>query len=243
MDEQSFIWLNIHSGEHVTRSSDDALQEHLIKVRKNQILDAATQVFAVKGFHRATIRDVAKAAGVADGTIYNYFENKTALLLGLLDRLNATEERELHFAQSIGMDVASFVRMYFKQRFKELSESGLEIFNVLLSEVLVNQELRETYYRQIVEPSFATATPYAESWLPPGTEQRIDPQLMLRMITGMGLGVLMLRLMGDSLIESRWDEVPDVLAELILHGIAPQHGDHHATGTRSDAETGPNPTA
>ncbi len=44
--------------------------------------------FAERGFHRATIHEVARATGVADGTIYTYFEHKTALLQGILDRLN-----------------------------------------------------------------------------------------------------------------------------------------------------------
>jgi len=66
----------------------EAIQARLVAARRTQILDAATRVFASKGFNRATIRDVAQDAGVADGTIYNYFANKTDLLFGLLDRLN-----------------------------------------------------------------------------------------------------------------------------------------------------------
>lgn len=218
----------------MAREADDSLQAYVVAARRNQILDAATKVFAEKGFHRATIRDVARAAGVADGTIYNYFENKTALLLGLLDRLNATEEREGDFAQSAEMDVADFVRMYLNQRFKDVTTSSLDVFHVLLSEVLVNQELRETYYRQVVAPTFAMAEKYAQHWVGAESEQRIDPRLMLRAVAGMTLGVLVLRLMGDSLLQAQWDEVPDALAELILHGIQPAEGDNHATGSGAD---------
>ena len=78
----------------------DALQAQLVAARRTQILDAATRVFASKGFNRATIRDVAQDAGVADGTIYNYFANKTDLLFGLLDRLNDTERRPASLAQA-----------------------------------------------------------------------------------------------------------------------------------------------
>lgn len=218
----------------MAREADDSLQAYVVAARRNQILDAATKVFAEKGFHRATIRDVARAAGVADGTIYNYFENKTALLLGLLDRLNATDEREGDFAQSAEMDVADFVRMYLNQRFKDMTAGSLDVFHVLLSEVLVNQELRESYYRQVVEPTFALAETYAQHWVKPESEQRIDPRLMLRAVAGMTLGVLVLRLMGDSLLQAQWDEVPDALAELILHGIQPVEGDDHATGSGTD---------
>jgi AcrR family transcriptional regulator len=37
---------------------------------------------------------VAKSARIADGTIYNYFDNKTALPMGILDRLNESAQRE-----------------------------------------------------------------------------------------------------------------------------------------------------
>ena len=81
-----------------------AFQEQVASLRRTQILDAATAVFAERGFHRTTIRDVAKAAGVADGTIYNYFDNKTALLLGIMDRLNETDRRDEDMARAAGRE-------------------------------------------------------------------------------------------------------------------------------------------
>ncbi|HND32361.1 MAG TPA: helix-turn-helix domain-containing protein, partial [Myxococcota bacterium] len=53
--------------------------------RHSQILDAAIDVFAEKGFHKARIADVAERAGVADGTIYLYFKNKEELLLTIFE--------------------------------------------------------------------------------------------------------------------------------------------------------------
>ncbi len=55
----------------------------LTEQRKTQILSAAAKVFAAKGFERATISDIARAAGVAEGSIYNYFKNKQDLLVSL----------------------------------------------------------------------------------------------------------------------------------------------------------------
>src|SRR6476659_8280963 len=117
MNEHSFITLNRNSsGCIMAKTDNDSIQEQLIAARRNQILDAATTVFAEKGFHRSTIRDVAKAAGVADGTIYIYFENKTALLLGILNRLNETDRRETYFEQSTDMDLDTFFRLHLRQR-------------------------------------------------------------------------------------------------------------------------------
>jgi len=48
--------------------------------KRNSILAAATTVFSNTGFHKARIQDIAKLAGVGDGTIYQYFRNKEDLL-------------------------------------------------------------------------------------------------------------------------------------------------------------------
>jgi len=45
------------------------------------ILDAAIEVFARQGFYQSTVAQIAKEAGVADGTIYLYFKNKDDILL------------------------------------------------------------------------------------------------------------------------------------------------------------------
>lgn len=49
------------------------------------ITDAAVDVFAERGFHQARISDIARRAGVADGTIYLYFKNKEDLLLSIFE--------------------------------------------------------------------------------------------------------------------------------------------------------------
>ena len=55
------------------------------QVEKNhkyhQILEAAIKVFARQGFHQSTVAQIAKEAGVADGTIYLYFKNKDDILV------------------------------------------------------------------------------------------------------------------------------------------------------------------
>jgi len=197
----------------------DPIQEQLIAARRNQILDAATAVFAEKGFHRATIRDVAKFAGIADGTIYIYFENKTALLMGILNRLNESEHREDDMAQSLTMDMREFMQTYTRQRLDALAAGGAEVMQVVLSEILVNADLRETYFQQIVAPTYATAEKYFQEWVEKGGIQPVDTQLAMRVIAGMVLGVMMLRILGDPTLQEKWDELPDLLTRLVLDGL------------------------
>ncbi len=218
----------------MARAAGDPIQAQLVAARRNQILDAATRVFAEKGFSRATIRDIAGVAGIADGTIYNYFENKAALLLGILDRLNETERRADQFAQSADRDVAGFVRGYLRHRFEVLTGFGLDTFQVLLSEILVNHDLRDRYYRQVVEPTFAIADASVRGWVERRAIRPLDPHLTTRALAGMVLGLVMLRLMGDSELETRWDDVPNAIAELIIYGLDPRDGDSHADHQAAD---------
>jgi TetR/AcrR family fatty acid metabolism transcriptional regulator len=53
--------------------------------KRSRILDAAVRVFAGRGFFNATVAEIARAAGVADGTIYLYFKSKDDLLLSLFE--------------------------------------------------------------------------------------------------------------------------------------------------------------
>lgn len=53
--------------------------------KRARILNSAVRVFAENGFYATRVSDVAKAAGVADGTIYLYFDSKEELLVSLFE--------------------------------------------------------------------------------------------------------------------------------------------------------------
>src|SRR3954470_14843100 len=54
--------------------------------KRDAILRAATDVFASRGFFNAQVADVARAAGVAAGTVYLYFRSKDDLLVSIFER-------------------------------------------------------------------------------------------------------------------------------------------------------------
>ena len=194
-------------------------QAQAVADRRAHILDAATRVFAVKGFERATIREIAAEAGVADGTIYLYFVNKAALLLGILDRLNESERREADFAASTEGDYAQFMREYMRRRLTTVTDVGLDTLRVLLSEVFTNADVRERYYREVIAPTLALAENTFPHAATPDASLTDDTRLALRVVGGMTLGVLMLRLLGDPLLETRWDDIPDLLADFTVSGM------------------------
>jgi TetR/AcrR family transcriptional regulator, repressor for uid operon len=62
--------------------------------RSSRILAGARQCFIQNGFHKASIGDIAAAAGVSVANIYQYFENKDAMILALVEA-NLEAERQL----------------------------------------------------------------------------------------------------------------------------------------------------
>jgi len=209
-------------------------QEQLAAARRAQILDAATRVFAEKGFHRATIRDIARAAGLADGTIYIYFASKADLLIGLLDRLNETERRPEDLAQVAGPDFRSVFVAYLRHRLTVVRE-GLGMLRAVLPELLVNLELREVYFRQVIGPTLELGERYMTSLIEQGQIRPMDPSLAVRAISGQILGLLLLRMLGDEQIEARWEDLPEHLATLLLDGLRPAAGTD-STGTAGAGE-------
>lgn len=207
--------------------SHASFQAKVAALRRTQILDAATQVFAKQGFHRTTIREIAKAAGVADGTIYNYFENKPALLIGILDRINESDRREADLSRLGDVDVRQFVSAYFRQRIDTLDQDSLNVLRVLISEMLVDAELRRMYVDRIIAPTFALAEPIFQQLVDAGKLRSDDVPMLLRSVSGMFLGLIVLRLLGDQLLEANWQTLPEHLSTLLLDGLLPSEGDEN----------------
>jgi TetR/AcrR family fatty acid metabolism transcriptional regulator len=96
--------------------------------KRERILDAAVRVFARKGFHATRVSEVAKAAGVADGTIYLYFKSKDALLVSLFEhrvqRLLTFLETELPGAGSASEKLKRIieVQLGLLERERDLAE-------------------------------------------------------------------------------------------------------------------------
>lgn len=194
------------------------LQARLVAARRTQILDAATRVFARKGFNRATIHDVARDAGVADGTIYNYFANKTDLLFGLLDRLNDTERRPTSLAQVVDTSLADFFRAYLRERVEALW-SNTDLLRAVLPEMLANPDLRARYYDEVIAPTMALGEGAIQALAAGGGIRALDAALTTRMLAGSLLGLMVLQLLGDETLVARWREIPDALADLLLPGF------------------------
>src|SRR6266511_6363511 len=72
--------------------------------KRERILRASIDVFAQSGYFNAKVSEIARAAGVADGTIYLYFDGKEDLLTSIF------REHTRNYLQSLERDVANLNR-------------------------------------------------------------------------------------------------------------------------------------
>ena len=204
--------------------SQDPIRQQLIEARRNQILDAAATVFAEKGFHRTTTKEIARVAGVAEGTIYNYFANKSDLLIGLMTRLAEAETLDDELAEALQGDVRDFFIAVFRHRVGNI-QRGQEMLRAILPEVMVNPELRAQFYQQFVLRIATLLEQYVQTRIEMGHIRPVDAPLTVRAVQSMFVGLLVLRILSDEPLQSGWGDLPEVLATLIFDGLRPREGE------------------
>ena len=69
---------------------------------RQRILDASRKLFAAEGFEAATTRDIAQAAGIATGTLFNYFATKESIAVCLISEAHAQAVE--HFQASLSRE-------------------------------------------------------------------------------------------------------------------------------------------
>ena len=117
---------------------------------KARILDESLTLFASKGFHETTVRDIASAVGLRQGALYNHFKNKDAILTTLVGELMNSaivtifEEKEPGELYKRGKGLL----MNIATTFKLLSFDGKNeaLFRLMMQEMYKNSDVRDLYH-------------------------------------------------------------------------------------------------
>jgi len=143
-----------------------------------RIIEAATKVFAKKGFYQSKISEIAKEAKVADGTIYIYFENKDDILISLfeeqmkavLDNMSLqitkiddpAEKLEIFASTHLGLieknkDMAEIIQVELRQSGKFMKEYKNERFLEYLDIIgdIISEGQKRGLFRKDVIPGVA----------------------------------------------------------------------------------------
>src|SRR5260370_2843863 len=108
---------------------------------KSRILDAANRVFAEKGYHEATMDDIAKRLGVSKGAIYLYFASKEDLFEAMCKTAPQAFKEVLYSSFSIDTNPVLSATQFFDKMLK-LSASNPRLSFNILSEASRNPTLK-----------------------------------------------------------------------------------------------------
>jgi AcrR family transcriptional regulator len=187
--------------------------------RNAAILEAARRVFAAAGFEGASVDDVARAAGVAKGTVYLYYPSKEAIYRAAvrqgLEALVEELRRQVEAAPTLREKVRAFVetKVAYFDRNRDFFKIYLATFADLSTPRSCPEEMKSLYRRQldILEGAFRAAA---------GRERvrRGRPKDAALAAFDLTRGVVTRRLLAPS--RPRTDNDVELLLDLIWKGLA-----------------------
>ncbi len=196
-------------------------KEQITEFRRKQILDAALNVFCRKGYGEASIPVIAREAGVAVGTIYNYYESKRDLLVSLVDTYVVTESFRELLVQSGKADERTFLRSLIENRLDWGSEN-FERFLFVFTEILRDPELRQQFAEQVLASVLQFPEKFLKEKISSGEFRRVNHKVIVRALIGMVMGFLLLRQLEGEKSPVKGMPQPKLAAELadfVLEGL------------------------
>lgn len=106
--------------------------------RSSRILAGAQQCFIQNGFHKASISDIAAASGVSVANIYQYFENKDAMILALVEANLETDRQLVSAMVATGFEPVALRHVLESLFLTEEGLNGARMRKEILSEATRN---------------------------------------------------------------------------------------------------------
>ncbi len=194
------------------RTKRDVVQEF----RKSEILSAARTVFSRKGFHDATIDDIAASAGLAKGTVYLYFKSKQEIYLAALrDGIEALLRKMRADAEGPGT-ARDKLRRLIETKMAFFDEN-VDFFQIIQSELgrldTTMNECRDLYFDQtrIIEDVL-------KAGIKEGAVRKLNTAKAAFAVADLTKGIVIQRTMGWS--KTRLKGEVDFIFNLLWKGIS-----------------------
>lgn len=118
------------------------------EIKRERIISAAEQIFAQKGYHNSTMGEIAIAAGIGKGTIYEYFDSKLSLFLDMM------ENGLRRYYESLDVDIVQ--KKSFEERLRFLLEEHIKFCQeneelariVFWDTQVLDEELKDWVYQR-----------------------------------------------------------------------------------------------
>ena len=149
---------------------------------RTKILQAALQLFARRGYDGTTTKDLAKSAGVAEGTLFRYFANKKAILIevateGWVDILTdlLTELSEMGSYKAVSQ--------VMRRRIMNLRKNG-DLLRVCFIEAQYHPELKQSIQTEVIDKMTDVAEAFFETAMSKGIYRQMNPKIVAKVFLG-----------------------------------------------------------
>jgi AcrR family transcriptional regulator len=186
---------------------------------ETKILTAARHLFARRGYGGTTTRDLAQAAGVAEGTLFRHFENKKAILVrvasdGWVELLTEllTELSEMANYKAIGQ--------VMRHRMGNLPHNA-DLMRVCFMEAQFYPELRDQVQGEVVAKMLDVTEAFFQTAIDRGVYRPVDPRVVARIF----LNMFAIAGFSHSTLENvqnspyTMQEMAEGLADIFLNGV------------------------
>lgn len=186
---------------------------------RDRILQAALRLFASQGFDGTTTRDLAQAAGVAEGTLFRHFANKKAILVEVAT--NGWVEILTDLLTELS-EMASYkaVAQVMRRRMWNMRKN-VDMMRVCFMEVQFHQDLRDRIQIEVIDKMTDVAEAFFQTAMDKGIYRQMDAKLVAKVFLGM---FAIAGFSDNTLIEpnaspQEMQQMAEGLADIFLNGV------------------------
>ena len=155
-------------------------EAHPKRDRREDILRASLNLFAEKGFHGTSMRDIAREADITEGLIYHYFASKRDLFRAIIE-----EHSFLPLLRTLP-DIAGQLDLralliVLARGFFDVLRQNTQLTRLLLQEVQVFPEEKEAFFADAVGESISELANILETRMNAKARTQVDPQVASRL--------------------------------------------------------------
>jgi AcrR family transcriptional regulator len=188
----------------------------------SRILAAAQHLFARQGFEKTTTRQLAEAAGIAEGTLFRHFENKKAILVAVVTQGWSEMLTDL-LTQLSEMGSYRSVAQMMRERMLTLHQQA-DLMRVCFMEAQFHPDLRDRIQTEIINKMTSVVEAFIQTGIERGTYRSLNPKIVARVFLGMFMiaGFSQNTLMDENSSLAFQQEMAETLADIFLNGILVQ---------------------
>ncbi|ASC70144.1 HTH-type transcriptional repressor AcnR [Halomicronema hongdechloris C2206] len=186
---------------------------------QTKILQAAQRLFAKHGYGGTTTRDLAQAAGVAEGTLFRHFESKKAILVEVASQGWVELLTEL-LTELSAMASYKAIGQVMRRRMLNLSKNT-DMMRVCFMEAQFHPELREQIQTDVVAKMIDVAEAFFQTAMEHGIYRPMNPRVVARIFLGMFMvaGFSQATLGDEQMTPKTMQELAEGLADIFLNGV------------------------